>query len=583
MRNGITWLAKDPRNPNDVRGFENDLVPDDRNNAAQGAMMLDPNGRTAIQKVANLERCLGNIANFAPIIYGNIITDRSTSMTFVWQEIKRHYGFQTTGGNFIDLVNIKYSPPERPETLYQRMLTFIGSNLMTPESGILHKGRVVNEAEIMTPTIENLVVLLWLMQIHPNLPNVVKQKYGADLRLQSLASLKPKISLALESLIVEAKSNDNARVHRTGHQQQQRQQANYRPNYNNPRTRMPSNRFGRSNDRQRTPRPKVCPLCSAAKRSDVSHFLSACTFLPRADKEFMTRARQIVIEEEETEGEYYDDYEDYQENQEPLEARCGRVNVRASPEFNTFYHHNPLTITVDTGAETNLLRGSVARDINCPIEPSTQVAFQADGTTPLEVVGETHVVLTRDDLSFEFSGLVVNDLDVDILAGVPFMEDNDISVRPKKRLIMVGDNLKIPYSSSTPSYTATHKATILRATSRSTVWPGEFLEVTINAVPDSEVAIEPHVSSEHNSWPEVGVYKAVGTTLRIPNSTMSPVTINKNAHLGMMSNVDTPDPSTDPMTSSISRTSAPACPSQLHGLFHSDSVQLNPDKVLSDA
>ena len=44
-----------------------------------------------------------------------------------------------------------------------------------------------------------------------------------------------------------------------------------------------------------------------------------------------------------------------------------------------------------------------------------------------------------------------------------------------------------------------------------------------------------------------------------------------------------PDPSTDPMTSSLSRTSAPACPSQLHGLFHSDSVQLNPDKVLSDA
>ena len=304
---------------------------------------------------------------------------------------------------------------------------------------------------------------------------------------------------------------------------------------------MPTNRFGRSNDRQRTPRPKVCPLCSAAKRSDVSHFLSTCTFLPRADKEFMTRVRQIVIEEDETEGEYYNDYEDYPEDQEPLESRCGRVNVRASPEFNSFYHHNPLTITVDTGAETNLLRESVARAINCPIEPSTQVAFQADGTTPLEVVGETHVVLTRDDLSFEFSGLVVNDLDVDILAGVPFMEDNDISVRPKKRLIMVGDNRKIPYSSSTPSYTATHKASILRATSRSTVWPGEFLEVTINAAPDSEVAIEPHVSSEHNSWPEVGVYKAVGTTLRIPNATMSPVTINKNAHLGMMSDVYTPD------------------------------------------
>ena len=136
------------------------------------------------------------------------------------------------------------------------------------------------------------------------------------------------------------------------------------------------------------------------------------------------------------------------------------MNICSSPEFNTFYDHNPLTITIDTGAETNLMRHSVARAINCPIEPSCQAAFQADGTTPLDVIGVTHVTLTRDSLNFTFSGLVVNDLDVDILAGVPFMEENDIAVRPKKKLITVGDTHKFSYSSSTPSYAANHKASV---------------------------------------------------------------------------------------------------------------------------
>ena len=250
------------------------------------------------------------------------------------------------------------------------------------------------------------------------------------------------------------------------------------------------------------------------------------------------------------------------------------------------------------------MRHSVARAINCPIEPSCQAAFQADGTTPLDVIGETHVTLTRDSLNFTFSGLVVNDLDVDILAGVPFMEENDIAVRPKKKLITVGDTHKFSYSSSTPSYAANHKASVLRATSRSTVWPGEFLEVTVDVDPDSEVAIEPHMSSSLKSWPEMGVYKAVGSTIRLHNSSHIPVTINKNAHLGLMSSTYIPEPPMEPASSeknSSSQQSLPqdpsdqavqsrdtsrisnvsVCPAQLHGLFHSDSVDINPDNILT--
>ena len=403
--------------------------------------------------------------------------------------------------------------------------------------------------------------------------------------------------------------NDNVRVNRTGQLPSfNRNNVNNRfgrpsqgsfANRPNSNRRQPSS--GPRTDRRKYP-TKECPLCKAANRPNTQHFLSACKFLPKSDREFMSRARQVLVEDEEDEAaegndDYEDDYCEYTDQVEESSSHNRRVNVRPSPEFNTFYDHNSLTITLDTGAETNLMRESVARAINCPIESSSQIAYQADGSTQLNVVGETHVVLTRDNLSFAFSGLIVNDLDVDILAGVPFMEENDISVRPKKKLITVGDSYKIPYSSSTPSYCANNRASVLRATCRSTVWPGEFLEVAIDASPDSEVAIEPHVSSKFESWPEIGVYKAVGNVIRLKNDTDSPVTINKNSHLGMISTTFVPEPeqstnteqTTDnPKSSSkVDNNTSPNIinasirPVQLHGLFHSDSVIINPDKILS--
>ena len=211
LLNGVEWTKKS-RNPADTRGLLPDTVPDE-----YGHPVIDPDGFTAAQKVQNLELMLQQVANFCPIISRRTIIHESTSIVSVWQAIKLHFGFQTTGANFIDFLDIKFSPPERPETLFQRMLTFIENNLLSPELEMSHKGEDVDEFEDISPTLENLVVLLWLQQIHPNLPNIVKQKYGADLRSQTLASLKPEISLALPSLIDEAKSSD-ARVMRSGQQ-----------------------------------------------------------------------------------------------------------------------------------------------------------------------------------------------------------------------------------------------------------------------------------------------------------------------------------------------------------------------------
>ena len=67
-------------------------------------------------------------------------------------------------------------------------------------------GEIVTSDEEVTDVFENIITLTWLRLVHPNLPALVKQCYGTELRSQSLASLKPEISQALDSLLDEIHS-----------------------------------------------------------------------------------------------------------------------------------------------------------------------------------------------------------------------------------------------------------------------------------------------------------------------------------------------------------------------------------------
>ena len=86
-----------------------------------------------------------------------------------------------------------------------------------------------------------------------------------------------------------------------------------------------------------------------------------------------------------------------------------------------------------------MIKASVARSIDAPIVKTSQQALHADGVTPLVAVGETHLTLSRADKRLTLDALVVEDLDVDVLAGTPFMITNDISVRPAKGYV-IGDH-----------------------------------------------------------------------------------------------------------------------------------------------
>lgn len=93
---------------------------------------------------------------------------------------------------------------------------------------------------------------------------------------------------------------------------------------------------------------------------------------------------------------------------------------------------------LDSGADISLIKVFFANQIGENINKSSKSALQADGIIPLYILGETHLVLSRDKYNLVLDALVGNDLDVEIFAGIPFMTRNDVSIRPAKQQFIIG-------------------------------------------------------------------------------------------------------------------------------------------------
>ena len=93
------------------------------------------------------------------------------------------------------------------------MASFFDDNLLTKE-GLNHHGEEVTFDEDLSPYLENLTVFLWLERIHVKLPSLVRQTYGDELRNKTLASIKPEISQAVDSLLDKLKSSEDFKIFR---------------------------------------------------------------------------------------------------------------------------------------------------------------------------------------------------------------------------------------------------------------------------------------------------------------------------------------------------------------------------------
>jgi hypothetical protein len=552
LRDGATWQKKGAAAN---RGLQ-----------ADGEPIAEPARRTAAQKAASLDLMLGQIANFCPVISRNRIIKSSTSLNDIWQAIRLHFGFQNTGAYFLDIAQIKLEPNERPEDLFQRITAAVEDSLLSPTCGISHHGEAVAAEEELTPTLENFIVLTWLRLIHPDLPALVKQRYGTELRSKTLSSIKPEISSALSSLLDEIQSTDNIRSFRLSTTRRNDKRTPYRQSTS----------------------VKVCPLCKQAGRPKCDHFLSSCPHLPEQDKRYI-RTRSIDVHDDEShESEDPDILCVETPNDMAYDGpTVSRVSVRSSPHIEAFHNQVPLRILLDSGAESSMIRADEAERLGLKISPNaTQIPSQADGGRMSGVLGECKATFYRHKLPLYFDALVVSELASPIIAGNPFLESNGFNIDFKRRSIQLRDGSECPYSSpkvpQSPQINRISTAVVRMSKESTTLWPGDFLELPVpGPVSDySDVVLEPRSDSlspdQIKAFP-TSVYKNVAGFIRVPNVSSGPIHLAKNLHLfNAVPVVDSMEFSPHKEEADLpSRSGLPS------GTHFADLVNLNPDKILN--
>ena len=68
------------------------------------------------------------------------------------------------------------------------------------------------------------------------------------------------------------------------------------------------------------------------------------------------------------------------------------IQTRQSPYMDVLHGHCIVRVTIDNGATGNMIHHSTVKHLGCPIMSSAQSVQQADGSSQLQVVGETNIL-----------------------------------------------------------------------------------------------------------------------------------------------------------------------------------------------
>ena len=426
---GIKWLKYSSQNPH--RGLSDD-------NYANAQMA----GTTAKQKLGNLYAMLEFIASYCPVEIHDTIVRDSTSIEFVWQAIRNYYGFDDNEGcKLLDIGDITFKENECPEELYQRLMKCVKSNIQV-NSEVNQCGIVANRSESLSQTVESLIVLMWLNLIDKDLPQLVKRRFKTALRTHTLASLKPSISQAMYML------RDELKFSRVAHKM-----------------------LATSSVVPLRPAIKsITAGCNFCKKTTSPHLQRICRYLDEKRRKKSFSPSKLLEDVRKGQKKFGNKQVRLVEDNPAQKAivpnatevdfdqgTSGSVTIKQSPFFHAYYKHHPLKVTIDSGAETNMIKERVAQEIGAKITETNQLATQADGQSPLSIKGEIRIILKRNMKRFFLEALVVENIDVDVLAGVPFMASNDISVRPAKHQIIMGDGTVYEYGAVTLNVDSTFK------------------------------------------------------------------------------------------------------------------------------
>ena len=479
----------------------------------------------AATKASLLGYILGSISSYAPVISHRFVKHQATSLECIWDRLRSHYGLRKTGARVLELMDFKLELNESRECLWERLYSYMEDNLLTKDGGVLHEGVKLEHDEQFTPTLLNVLVTCWLNIINPALPTLVRQRFTTQLRSNSVFSIREEISDSIPTLLAEMEERDSCIGRSSGFQKSKNfRSKNYQSNFKNKRN---------------------CCLCETAGRQS-NHFLSMCPYLPAEDKKFMSKTREILALESDNDSE--EDTIDCSGKHHDMSSRrvdvlssdddtpsARRVDVVGSPMLEVSVKGKTAVMIKDCGAEANLITEKECKRLNIEILPTRQRAKMADGKTQLDIIGEAHFIAKRDHHSLKFGGLVVRQLDSPILAGMPFLLQNDISINYSTNTIYLGQCCKVQYD-SVKKHPMSHSSSVLRVSNQTCILPGENISFQLPKELQSEenIAVEPRttVPPDMPKWVSCGILTPdQNGCITLTNTSEEPVVISKHTQI----------------------------------------------------
>ena len=580
--------------------FKEYLVPGYRfgkKSNASPVRELKPSGtgdavKTAEAKCSEVDMMLSQISQFCPIIPHNDIIRDCATLDEVWQVIRLHSNIETTAALLNDCWNISRKPEETPQALYSRLKQAYDDSLIHKNTLIYRSAVTINDEE-MSPTLHSTVILHWLQILHPKLRDLVTQRFSVELRKSSYVALFPDISRCVDSLLRELQ--DDANVCRFG-EMSVRPSSRFGESFSRPSSARARGSYSRPRNYPRSaPSNLQCEYCRLmGRRAFNTHTITDCIHISR-EKQKSDQAFTKAVETDEYYEDQYDEYYDdssYASNcQVTAEHYINRVSLHASPTLTLYHEGSPFDVTCDTGGTASVVPSRTAKSMNCKIRATNQRARMADGVSNLNVIGETDVKLYRDGKCFHLNALVCDMSEETILAGMPFMRENDIAIRPAKAEIIIDGKDIITYNPRCGGQNKTRRVHSYTVQSRSyeVLLPGQSYTYQLPAPfrDEDTVAIDPRLDSSHNRlnisvWPEPKVVKvSEDGSITLDNATKDPVIIKKHEHICNVQAPTTADHLSPELVSDYLLISQVSTPPPKKVSDYSRLVQVDPDNILN--
>ena len=138
------------------------------------------------------------------------------------------------------------------------------------------------------------------------------------------------------------------------------------------------------------------------------------------------------------------------------------------PYIAVCYGDHCFNLMLVSGSSVSMVDVYFADKVGLPMSPVTQRTPKPDHYAHGYAIGEVHCSFTYNDNLFDFDAIVVEHLNMNILAGCPFLEDNNIALRPARQQVIFDsgdifqyesnpyDKSSLPFSSILPVVTRKH-------------------------------------------------------------------------------------------------------------------------------